>query len=742
MDGECCAESPFEGATGAAQDGKQWGDLNSMSSPGPCHWSRSSIALGALMVVGLMPMAKADTSVTAAAPSDELVEVVITAERTTQNLQKVPISATVLSGDQLENEGVHRVADLQLVAPSLSIATYNLSTFVNIRGVGMAQSAPTSTPGVAFYIDGAFIPHEFVISGAFYDLDAVEVLRGPQGTLTGQNSTGGAIYLRTPDPDFTKFSGFVDETVGNKGLSRAQGAVNLPIADDHLALRLSGTDERRGSFTDNIGSGAQPGDLRFDSVRADLGFKITPQLTGDLRFEYFNNHNDNTATKNPKVLPQDPFTIDQDGDTSYHIDGTRTDLELKYDITDNIRVRLLSDYQQSIVNDLEDGDRTATAPPQPPATNTGRLFLNNLHIHTQTDELDLIGTTGPLKWVAGVFYMDDTVDLGQNLYGRDTVVVQHPPTKVTAYNTANTSKSGFGQLTYEFDQFQFVGGLRYSEDGQTFFRVHPATATGDASSSEVTGKFAVNYFVTANTMTYATVSRGYKAGGVNPVAGTPNYGPETNLVEELGVKTTFLDQHLRINADVFHSDYDNLQLVSLTSARLPITQNLPQSRSNGMELEVQGHFSGWTLNLGAAYLDAKSATSVTLLNNTGPVSALGLVPDGTTLPYSPRWTMNGGVEYAFNLGNLGTLSPRLQWSHTNLQWASVYENPQSVQPGHDIFDTQLTWDLNRSLQVQAFVTNLGNKTYIASQVFNTSGANGGTIYGDRRAYGARVAYRF
>src|ERR1700733_4539901 len=243
------------------------------------RYSLASAAALALTGAGFTYQAfSEDTTAT----SGELSEIVITAERTTQNLQRVPISATVLNGEQLENEGVHSIADLQTVAPSLTIATYNLSTFVNIRGVGMAMSAPSSTPGVAFYVDGAFIPHEFIISGAFYDLDAVEVLRGPQGTLTGQNSTGGAIYLRTPDPDFTKFSGFVDETVGSKGLSRAQGGVNLPIVDDHLALRLSGTDERRGSFTDNISSGAQPGDLRFDSVRADLGFKIVPQLTGDL----------------------------------------------------------------------------------------------------------------------------------------------------------------------------------------------------------------------------------------------------------------------------------------------------------------------------------------------------------------------------------------------------------------------------------------------------------------------------
>jgi iron complex outermembrane recepter protein len=701
--------------------------------------SSASAALVALMSMGLaFPVIAEDIS----AASSELAEIVITAERTTQNLEKVPISATVLTGAQLENEGVHRVADLQTVAPSLTIATYNLSTFVNIRGVGMAMSAPTSTPGVAFYVDGAFIPHEFIISGAFYDLDAAEVLRGPQGTLTGQNSTGGAIYLRTPDPNYERVSGLVDETAGERGLNRVVAAVNVPIIDDHLALRLSGIDERRRSFTTNIGSRAQPGKLGFDGARADLGFKIAPQLTGDVRLEYFDNHNDNTATKNPNVLPQDPFTIAQDGDTYYKIRGTRSDIELKYDITDSIRARLLSDYQQSVVNDLEDGDRTATAPPQPPRTNTGRLFLNSLHIRTYTDELDLIGSTGPLSWVVGAFYMDDKVDLGQNVYGADTVVVQHPATKVTAYDTDNTSKSGFGQLTYQIDQFQVIGGLRYSDDGQSFFRVSPAAATGFNRSSEVTGKFAANYFVTSNTMAYASVSRGYKAGGSNPVAGTPAYLPETNLVEELGLKTTFLDQHMRVNADIFHSNYDNLQLLGLTPSRLPETQNLPKSTSYGAELEVQGHLGGWSVNFGAAYLNAKVVTPVTLLNNTGAVSVPGFVPEGTTSPYSPRWTLNGGVEYAFNLGDRGTLNPRLQWSHTNLEWASVFQNSLSLQPGHDLVDAQLTWDPDRAWEVQALVSNLTNKTYIASQVFATSGANGGTIYGDRREISARVAYHF
>lgn len=122
-----------------------------------------------------------------------LQPVVVTAERRPQKLETVPVSAAVLTGANLQNRGVNNILDLQQVTPSLAINTYNRSTFINIRGVGIAQSAPTSNPGVAIYIDGEYIPHEQWIAQSFYDISSIEVLRGPQGTLTGQNSTGGAI---------------------------------------------------------------------------------------------------------------------------------------------------------------------------------------------------------------------------------------------------------------------------------------------------------------------------------------------------------------------------------------------------------------------------------------------------------------------------------------------------------------------------------------------------------------------
>ena len=144
----------------------------------------------------------------ALAPQQALEEIVVTAERRVQNLQDVPIAATVFSADELAPKGIDTIPDVQQFVPNTSIMTYNRSTFINIRGVGLAVSAPTANPGVAYYIDGVFIAKEQLVSQTFFDLDSMEVLRGPQGTLTGQNSTGGAIYVRALLPRIsTRFRG-------------------------------------------------------------------------------------------------------------------------------------------------------------------------------------------------------------------------------------------------------------------------------------------------------------------------------------------------------------------------------------------------------------------------------------------------------------------------------------------------------------------------------------------------------
>jgi iron complex outermembrane receptor protein len=292
-----------------------------------------------------------------------LTAIIVTAERREQSLQDIPISASVFTGEELERKGVVNLNDIQQVAPSIAINTFNRSTFINIRGVGIAQSAPTSNPGVAYYIDGQLIPHEQFIGHSFFDIGTIEVLRGPQGTLTGQNSTGGALYVRTPEPEFNSAFAVGDVTVANYDRYRAVAAIN--IGGENVALRVAGIHEERDSFTRNIAANAQsqPGNLNMDAIRANLRLRsMDGRLNVNVRGEYFNVQTDNNAVKRRgDTVSTNPFEIQEDG-LSFQ-DQVATACLPKPAMTSVIAYRrcALVSWQDGYTHDQTDGDRTATA---------------------------------------------------------------------------------------------------------------------------------------------------------------------------------------------------------------------------------------------------------------------------------------------------------------------------------------------------------------------------------------------
>lgn len=698
-----------------------------------------------------------ETQADAAIRNEGLADIVVTAERRDQRLQDVPISATVLNANDIASRGVRSISDLQQVAPSVAISTFNRSTFINIRGVGIAVASPASNPGVAYYVDGQLIPHETLIGLSFFDFGSIEVLRGPQGTLTGQNSTGGAIYVRTPEPAYGQFSGYLDQTIGNYGQFRTAGAVNFGLGDA-VAIRVSAVHDQRDSFTRNIGpSPAQPGNGNLDAVRGNLAFRTSDAaLRVNLRAEYFNSKTDNVAVKNrADAVTADPFTIEEDAESVFDTIGYRVSGEVKYAITDRIDVRGLSSWQDAYTFDLVDGDRTATAPPRNPAANIGRVTQTKLSFKTFINEVNLMSTgRGAFQWVVGGFVLDERVPLVQyrDNFHTVTFVSSTQSQLITAYNN---SKSLFGQGTYAFgDRFDVVAGARYSWDKQVYDRLVGPGGVGATiqQSKALTGKLALNYHVDRATLLYVSASRGYKAGGGNIVVTAPSFRPEKNTVYEVGFKTTLLNNRLRINGDVFHSDYKDIQLQSVSVGQVLI-QNAASGRSNGAELEVTGRFGGFSLNLGASYLDAQFAGDVCLNDSNNPAGnrtrcpivnatqADSLVAKGSRLPFSPKWTFNGGVQYAVPIGRR-TLTPRLQWAHLDGQIVTPFASARTVVDGRDIIDARLTLDVSRAFLVEAFVSNLTDEVYIASQPQDVGSAAGGYVYGAPRQAGARAVFRW
>jgi iron complex outermembrane receptor protein len=684
-----------------------------------------------------------------AAEEAPLDEVIVTAERREQNLQDVPISATVLSAGDLDRRGVTDLNDIQTVAPAVAINVVNRSTFVNIRGVGIAQSAPTSNPGVAFYIDGQLIPHEQFIGQAFYDIASIEVLRGPQGTLTGQNSTGGAIYVRTPAPKFDEYSASFEQTLGNYDWTRSIGAANLGLSDN-FAVRLAAVYDKRDSFTRNIGSSAsEPGDVGLKAGRANLAYRaLDGRLNANLRLEYFDWKTDNNAVKNrADAVSSDPFTIEEDGRSFMDQQGHRNSLELHFALTDGVELRLLSSRQRGKTEDQTDGDRTATALPQPPTANVGRVAYARTGFKTWLHEANLLSTgEGPVQWVLGAFYMHEGIPVSLLRDNRHTTdFVASNSTIVT--HAENESKSGFGQLNaFVTDTVELIAGARYSKDTQSYNRIAlpgppppPGTDTigPPASSSEWTGKLGANWHVTDDLMYYATASKGYKAGGVNLTLNTPNFAPEKNIVYEGGFKSTLADKRLRLNGSFFYSDYKDIQFSSLFNA-LPLTQNAASGKAVGAELELTGRFGAWGWNAGLGYLDAEFATAASIVNTV--TNTQQTVPKGATLPFSPEFTLNAGVDYAIALGG-GTLRPRVQWSHVGSQLATPFPSAVTVVPARSLLDLRLSYERGDWL-VEAFANNATDKTYIASQIQNSTSATGGIIYGAPRQYGLRARFNF
>lgn len=705
---------------------------------------RAALLRTASITVGILSFAAPALAAEAAADSTVLPELVVTAERRVQNLQDVPIAATVLGADQIAERGVTSIGDIQRVAPSIAINTYNRSTFINIRGIGIAQSAPTSTPGVAYYLNGGLIPHEQTISMSFYDLESVQVLRGPQGTLTGQNSTGGAVYVTTPKPKIGDFSGYIDETLTTYSGNRTVGAVNVPLGS-MFAARVAGIYDKRDSFTNNLGSPSQPGNINTAALRVDILFKPMDSITSDLRYERFRNHTDYNAVKRRNdVVSTDPFVIEEDGISNFLQDGYRAESETRFDLTSGVTLRTDLNYQYGTNQDLADGDRSATATNGPPQN--GRLGYARTEFNTAIGEVDLISRgDGPLQWVVGGFALKEHVPVTLLTYGSDRVTPAHAPTRTTVAKAINTSNSGFGQVTYKMTkEWEVIGGLRYSSDKQEYERIIPAAVTGVATSKNTTGRFALNYHMTDSTMLYGSVARGYKAGGVNLGATDPAFRPETNLVEELGFKTTIMDGHLRLNGDVFNSQYKDLQLSSLTApppTGTPTTHNVPKSKSVGAELELTGIFGDWQVNGGVAYLNAQTEVDAALSNNTGIGATFQTVPSGTGLPFSPKVTANAGVQYEMMLGK-GRLTSRLQFSYLGEQYASIFRNANTLVPEHGAWDARVTYDSTGAWRIEGFVNNIGNTKYIASQVQDSSSTNGGLIYGAPRVTGARLMIKF
>lgn len=693
-----------------------------------------------------------------------LEEVVVTAQRREESLQTTAIAATAISGDLLNDKAVNNIIDLQFASPGLTISDEALFIkSVNIRGIGLASASPTVSNGVAQYVDGVFQP-QVVGTGSFYDIQDVEVLRGPQGTFVGSNSTGGAIFINTKSPKLNRIEGYVKAEAGNYNAIGMQGAINVPLGDI-FALRVAGIYSKHDSYYKDIGVYKnEPAKLDEKSGRVGALLK-TDRFEALLKITEMDLDTGGYAVQPQGTLLSggDIYTVAYSDPTKNKEKNHQSTLDLNYTLPGDIILRSLSGYQNKRVWNDYDNDGTAFIP----------SVTNHTVVEKEyTEEINLISPTdGRMNWVLGAYYQKNEIE----------IAIGNPPVTDLESTVDKITRGIFGQLAFQLtESLEMDGGIRYSDyeaDGGGFVSLRPGIAfpgapsiiisdlTSHYENSMYTGKLGLNWTVNSDNLLYVFASRGYKPGGYN--SETFQFKPETVLDYEAGWKSTMLGGHLRTQFGVFYMDYENFQLDTINTADgMPAVDNIADGTVKGLELSAQAQFDAVSFDMGYSYVDSSLGEAdfinvkMFTLGSTYPSCELvpGGIPNLTCTDYSnatastnggemllsPKHSFNAGIDYTFYMPGGMTLRPRINFSHIGEQWTYLTYDPSTDKlDARDLWSAQITlsglnWKNKYNWSMEAFCENLTDKEYIIGK----QAGNRTESYGRPRTIGVRASFGF
>lgn len=700
----------------------------------------------------------AGTPVQQAQPSDNtsegLTEIVVTAEKRPSTSQRTSIALDVFNSETLQKNGVGNIAQLANFSPSINIGQSAGASVVTIRGVSSRDTTEIGDPAVAISIDGVYLQRPTGMNASFYDLDRVEALRGPQGTLYGRNATGGAINIITKKPT-RDLGGYISIDAGNYETINVDGAVNAPLSET-LAARLSFVSRNNEGYRSN-GVGGQGDDNVAQGGRLQTLWTPTERLTVLLGGSYLKQGGtgavyDNVAAGaagldavRPPSRARDAthFGLNYAGyfDTEIATANAQIDYDLGFATATYIGGYNRTDYNHSWDNDA--------------STRQGYIYTRHEVSKDQSHELRL-ASSNPygFRWQVGAYYFREDLDL-HNLFDLTNASGTNVNLREYFFDVDTKSYAFFGQATYDLsERLKVTGGVRYSNDekrrkgpqyvGSLTQNVDSGTAVRAFSienSSSKSNKFTyhagVDFQVTPRNLLYAKFDTGYKAGGFNNF-GLGQYDPETLTAYEVGSKNRFLNNALQVNLSGFYYDYKDQQ-VSQFIATQASTQivNAGKSRLYGGEAEVTWLLTPRDqLDLSVSYLHGEF-TDLSVANGTSNLSL-----DGNRTIQSPRWSLSGGFQHEFSVLG-GRLTPRVQSQYRSRYFLTVYNRENDRQGAFFRTDASLTYAPDGSkLSIQAYVRNIENKVVISNA--EQSALYGGVRYqyDAPRTYGVRVLLDF
>lgn len=682
-------------------------------------------------------------------------QIVVTAEKRGESLQDLSQAVTAFTAKDLDDKNILSFVDLSAIAPGVTVAkNEGFKTVISIRGVGNeANQNATANPSVSYHMDGIYIASPYALQTDFIDIERIEILRGPQGTLFGQNSTGGAINVISSKPDFEEFAGKADLSLGTDNLVKVRGTVNVPISDD-LAMRTSFSKATQDGYTQNVYNGPNvlnPSETfvgedmdNIDnlSMRTDWLWNASDTLSLRFLAQYFTGESNGAGIKGIDDPTPGARNLSQDTDSSYELESQVYGLIAEWDAGFAV-IKSLSSYQKDDITVVRDNDRHSFV------TNPEiqiSVFNPEINIQTTfTQELNVISKEplfGKLDWIVGAFYLDTDIEITirEELdVGRDGVLDGYVPSFPAVFggdrgfisdsNPQRESLSFYGQTTYPISEtIRLITGLRYTKDEvkstvSNFFAPEPSFI--NPKTEDVTGRIALEWDASDDTMTYVSYTRGLKPGGSNLTFSEgddalvrSSFEDETIDAYEAGLKSEFMDNRVRTNIAAFYYDYTNLQFQASDFNEFGSgVSNIPESEIYGIEIEMTALIGDrFSLDVKLASMESEVSADYLALDNRllieNVLLADGITPakeeihganrdvarflqnlSGNELAKTPSLTADISLGFEDQLKDGAYIGASLQYTYRGEFEQRVFNNPEvDTVDSYDLINLTMSYD--------------------------------------------------
>ncbi|WP_116368761.1 TonB-dependent receptor [Parahaliea mediterranea] len=695
----------------------------------------------------LLRLAGAGLLATSALPATAaLEEVIVTAQKKAENLQQVAVAVSAFSEDTIRNTGILDIGDVTAQTPSFSISSYNPTTPAPyVRGVGTNSSSVGDDASVGVFIDEVYAGRAGGYSADMFDVQRIEVLRGPQGTLYGRNVAGGAMNIITNNPS-NELEGRAEVTVGNYNLLGINGMLSGPLSDDGgVRGRIAVSSRERDGWVDNVNTGNELKNVDNISGRAKLAIDLGSSAELLLSADYGKDDDlrGPAARSTINVLPpfpgepNDKVSLDFDGFTERELWGTSA--TLNWDLGPGTLTSITA-YRANEYSFLD--DLTGTWPVLS-LTNDAEEDSSQF-----SQELRYAAEAERFGYTVGAYYFNEEVDRLESFDSSGNLGVPGTSRPLWDAEMDSTSASLFGEATwYVTSQLSLIAGGRYTWDEKQFSNVtnnpdllgyllEAYRVDEEETWSRFTPKLGVEYQLNDDIMLYATWAEGYKAGGYNGLAATlaeaqKPFDQEIVSSYEAGFKSDLLDKTLRINANVFYSDYQDLQNFFVDVATSEVITATADAEMQGLELEI------WWTPL--ERLDIFLAGSV--MDTEYTKFPANPAVEGNQLMRAPETSGSLGVQYVQPVSDWGDLLLRTDVTYTDEMYFSTANDINSGAESYSLVNARAALRMYNGWEFALWGKNLTDEDYVVHS-FSAGAGDGHPIYGNPAMWGLTASYAF